>query len=175
MCDLLRRSPHNGKQSGPGSLTVCSSNTVTHISGIPCEFCEVSDSASTGANFLRAQHRFEEGQIESSPSEAIRDTETGQKLQGQKWVSAQELVQFNGKLSATAQAIHPAPLHYRSLQHLKHKALQHSQNYSELVRMSPAAREDLEWWLHKVSRWNGRSLQTTPPELEIETDASLTG
>ena len=41
--------------------------------------------------------------------------------------------------------------------------------------MSPAAKEDLEWWIHEVSRWNGRSLQATPPELEIEIDASLAG
>ena len=34
--------------------------------------------------------------------------------------------------------------------------------------MSPAAREGLEWWLHEVTRWNGRSLQATPPELEID-------
>ena len=71
--------------------------------------------------------------------------------------------------------IHPAPLHYRSLQHLKHQTLRGSQNYSSPIGMSPAAEEDLEWWIHKVSRWNGRSLQATPPELEIETDASLAG
>ena len=31
------------------------------------------------------------------------------------------------------------------------------------------------WWLHKVSMWNGKSLQASPPQLEIETNASLTG
>ena len=41
--------------------------------------------------------------------------------------------------------------------------------------MSTAAKEDIEWWIHEVSKWNGRSLQATLPELEIETDASLTG
>ena len=40
--------------------------------------------------------------------------------------------------------IHPDPLHYRSLQHLKHQALRGSQNYSSLIRMSQAAKEDLE-------------------------------
>ena len=94
------------------------------------------------------------------------------KLLRQTWVSAREIAQFVGKLSATVMAIHN---HYRSLQHLKHQALRGSQNYSGLISMSPAAKEDLEWWIHEVSRWNGRSLQATPPELEIETDASMTG
>ena len=125
--------------------------------------------------FLGLDIDSREVKLSLPPQKLSEIQKQAKKLQGQKWVSAQELAQFIGKLSATAQAIHPAPLQYRSLQHLKHKALQCSQNYSELVRMSPAAREDLKWWLHKVSRWNGRSLQTTPPELEIETDASLTG
>ena len=45
------------------------------------------------------------------------------KLLGQTFVSAREIAQFVGKLSATVLAIHPAPLHYRGLQHLKHQAL----------------------------------------------------
>ena len=42
------------------------------------------------------------------------------KLPRQTWVSAREIAQFVGKLSATVMAIQPAPLHYRSLQHLEH-------------------------------------------------------
>ena len=97
------------------------------------------------------------------------------KLISRQIVSARDLAQFVGKLSATALAIHPAPLHYRGLQRLKHQALRGSHNYSTQILLSPLAREDLEWWLHEASGWNGRSLQPTPPELELETDASQAG
>ena len=38
-------------------------------------------------------------------------------------ISVRELSQLIGKLTASIQAIFPAPLHYRHLQHLKHQAL----------------------------------------------------
>ena len=93
----------------------------------------------------------------------------------QSLVSARELAQFIGKLSVTVMAVHPAPIHYRSLQHLKHQALLGSKCYDCLIQISYEAREDLEWWLHNVSTWNGRSLQAVSPELEVETDVSQTG
>lgn len=67
-------------------------------------------------------------------SEAIR-------LMDQDLVSARELAQLIGKMSAAILTVYPAPLHYRSLQALKHKALAASG-----YEVSPDAREDLLWW-----------------------------
>ena len=95
-------------------------------------------------------------------------------LLSQKRVSAWSLVRFIDKLSAAIFAIHPAPLHYRSLQSLKHKALRQA-GYEGTMAISQAAREDLRWWSNNLSEWNGRQIQDQLPDMEIETDASLLG
>ena len=51
-------------------------------------------------------------------------------------------------------AIHPAPLHYRSLQNLKHIALR-KKEYDGQIGLSLSARKDLERWIHNLSEWNG--------------------
>jgi hypothetical protein len=38
----------------------------------------------------------------------------------QTWVSARQIAKFMGKLTVTVLAVHPAPLYYQGLQHLKH-------------------------------------------------------
>ena len=43
------------------------------------------------------------------------------------------------------------------------------------IGLSQAARKDLEWWIHNLSEWNGRAVQTPDPTLVIETDASKKG
>ena len=172
--EVCGRSPHYGWQQGPSSHAVCCSNTVARIPGLPGELLKISDTASTGISLLGPQDsRTEELSLPHQKSSEIR--KQARKLLRQTWVSAREIAEFVGKLLARALAIHPSPLHYQSLQHLKHQALRGSQNYSSLIHMSAAAKEDIEWWIHEVSKWNGRSLQATSPELEIETDASLTG
>ena len=62
-------------------------------------------------------------------SEAIR-------LMDQDLVSARELTQLIGKMSAAILAVYPAPLHYRSLQALKHKALA-ATGYDGTIRARP--------------------------------------
>ena len=112
----------------------------------------------------------------SLPSQKLAQIKShARDLLKQNLVSARELAQFIGKLSATVMAIRPAPLHYRSLQRLKHKALQGSKFYDRQIRISSEAREDLEWWLSNVNNWNGRALQAASPMLELGTDASQTG
>ena len=89
-------------------------------------------------------------------------------------VSARSLAQLIGKMSAALLAIQPAPLHYRSLQNLKHIALR-KKGYDGQICLSSAARKDLEWWIHNLSEWNGRAIQAPDPTLVIETDASKIG
>ena len=90
-------------------------------------------------------------------------------------VSVRELSQLIGKLTASIQAIFPAPLHYRSLQHLKHQALAQQKGFDATIALSSEAREELHWWSAHLDAWNGRALLRPAPDLVIETDASRKG
>ena len=55
-------------------------------------------------------------------------------------VSARSLAQLIGRITAAILAVHPAPLHYRGLQHLKHLALRRK-GYDGQVTLSLGARK----------------------------------
>ena len=95
-------------------------------------------------------------------------------LLDQEAVSARILARVVGRMTAAVMAVYPAPLHYRALQRLKHKAL-HAAGYDGTIRVSPEARQDLNWWVDNLSDWNGREVAQRSPEISIETDASLLG
>ena len=38
-----------------------------------------------------------------------------------------------------------------------------------------SAKEELLWWVNQLSTWNGRAILPQPPDLIVETDASLLG
>ena len=90
-------------------------------------------------------------------------------------VSVRELSQLIGKMTASIQAIFPAILHYRSLQHLKHQALAQQRGFDATIALSSEAREELHWWSAHLDAWNGRALLRPAPDLVIETDASRKG
>ena len=71
--------------------------------------------------------------------------EAGQLLEKEE-TSARRLAQLVGRMAAAILAMYPAPLHYRSLQTLKHRALTHN-GYDGIVK----------------------------PQYSIEMDASTTG
>lgn len=85
------------------------------------------------------------------------------------------LAQFIGKLSATCLAVQSARLHHRSLQDLKHWALKWGRSYDQQVQMSHEAGEDLQWWIHHLSVWNGQQMHNPSPVIKMETDTSLLG
>ena len=90
--------------------------------------------------------------------------------------SAHLLSQLIGKLNATTPALLMAPLFCRSLQICLKQALQaNSQDYRSSAPLSPQAMEDLQWWVHHLSTWNGRSLIIQPASMTITSDASLQG
>ena len=62
-------------------------------------------------------------QIKLPPNKLNQIKREARQLLAQARVSARALAKFIGKLSAAILAIHPAPLHYRSLQALKHRAM----------------------------------------------------
>ena len=86
-----------------------------------------------------------------------------------------ELSQLIGKLTASIQAIFPAPLHYRNLQQLKHQAVSRDRNFNSRIPLSVEAIGELRWWLAHLDAWNGRALLHPSPDLIMETDASRMG
>ena len=96
-------------------------------------------------------------------------------LLSQRDVLVRELSQFIGKLTASIQAVFPAPLHYRNLQQLKHQALSRDRSFDSRIPLSTEAIDELRWWLAHLDAWNGRALLHPSPGLIIETDASRMG
>ena len=66
-------------------------------------------------------------------------------------VSVRELSQLIGKLTASIQAIFPAPLHYRHLHDLKHKALARFGHFDATTALSTEAKDELQWWLAHIN------------------------
>lgn len=91
------------------------------------------------------------------------------------WITLRQLARLLGLLSASIQAIFPAPLHYRALQRLKGYHPRKGEKYSQRVMLNQDSREELDWWLMSLEAWNGRAIFGEMPEVEIESDASLYG
>ena len=91
-------------------------------------------------------------------------------------VSVRTVARLIGKMSAASHAVPPAPLFYRHLQMLVSSTVNSSsQGYGETVRLTQDCLEELEWWNHQLSQWNGKSVLTCGVDLIIEADASLLG
>ena len=81
-----------------------------------------------------------------------------------------------GKLNSVSQAIPRGPLFCRMLQRDVSTALETSnQLYEAPCPLSRAVIEEQTWWQEQLSRWNGKSLALRNLDLQIESDASLTG
>ena len=86
-----------------------------------------------------------------------------------------ELTKLLGKLTSTAIAILPAPLHYRQLQRSHIKQLLKSNSYSRTIVLSKEAKQELTWWMNNLHLCNGKSLLKISPDLTIALDASMKG
>ena len=78
-------------------------------------------------------------------------------------------------MSATMRAVLPAPLCYRNLQRIKNQELSRSHSVEAMVTLDDSAKEELLWWVHQLTTWNGRAILSQTPDLVVETDASLLG
>ena len=88
-------------------------------------------------------------------------------------VTARDLASVLGLLSSTVQAILPAPLHMRELQHLKEECLRSSQrNYQSVVSLRSGSRAELRWWCDRLESVNGKNITAQKPDCIIQTDAS---
>ena len=96
-------------------------------------------------------------------------------LASRQSVSVRDLAQLIGRLTATNQAVLPSPLHYRSLQLLKTKALHTGGSYDHHVQLDENSKQELIWWSSKLSVWNGKALVRPLPNIIVKSDASLIG
>jgi len=98
-----------------------------------------------------------------------------QTLLSQRKVTILQLSQLLGRMAAAAPAVLSAPLRYRQLQRLKIGSFRRFESFDTLVTLDQGAIQDLQWWRDHLATGNGREIIQPPPDLVIETDASLTG
>ena len=49
------------------------------------------------------------------------------------------------------------------------------QSYNAEVTLNRAAKQDVLWWINQVRQWNSKPITMKPPDLTIQSDASLLG
>ena len=108
---------------------------------------------SIGITGIPCGHSQERAQVTKGKDR--EDQEEATSLLDQETVSARILATVVGRMTVVVMAVYPAPLHYRAYR-LKHKAI-HAAGY-DTIRVSPKARQDLNWWVYNLSDWNGREV-----------------
>ena len=98
-----------------------------------------------------------------------------QSLLDQAKVSIWQRSQLLGRMAATSPAVLLAPLRYRQLQHFKIRSFRRFESFDVLVTLDQGAIQDLQWWKDHLASRNERDITQSPPDLVIETNASLTG
>lgn len=96
-------------------------------------------------------------------------------LLDQNQVSILQLTKLLGKLTSTAVAVLPAPLHYRHIQRDQIKNLLLKKSYQAYIVLSEKGKEEITWWMENLRLCNGKTLLTIPPNLTISSDASKIG
>ena len=80
-----------------------------------------------------------------------------------------------GRLSAASFAVWPTRLHMAGLLAVLRRGL-HGESAERVLQCSPAALDDLEFWMTHLRDWNGRSLFRDPtPDYILESDAAKVG
>ena len=98
-----------------------------------------------------------------------------QSLLDQTKVSIRQMSQLLGRMVAASPAVLSAPLRYHQLQHLKIRSFRRFESFDALVTLDQGAIQDLRWWKDHLATTNGKDITQPPPDLVIDTDASLTG
>ena len=90
-------------------------------------------------------------------------------------VTVRELSKLIGRLSTTAIAVLPAPLHYPHLQHQQIQKLICHNSFEEKLAILVEARKELLWRKENLNLCNGRYLISPLPQITISSDLSLQG
>lgn len=91
-------------------------------------------------------------------------------------VSIRDLASIQGHFAWAIPSIPFAQAHYRSLQRFYIEESKRAGGALQSRRtLSAAARADLRWWVENIEATKGRCFIPSDPDLEIATDASLSG
>lgn len=97
------------------------------------------------------------------------------KMLSQNQVVIRELAQLIGNLVAAEQAVELAPLHYKSLEIERNRALTKARgDYETRITLSNSARSDLQWWVDHIDNVS-KSIITKSPSIFLTSDASNLG
>ena len=94
---------------------------------------------------------------------------------GSNEITIIDLTKLIGKLGSTDQAILPAQLQFRYLQHFQIYALKLSKCYHAKVHIDKDPKSKLFWLIENLRLFNGKSLILPLTDLCILTDASTKG
>ncbi|KAK3241341.1 hypothetical protein CYMTET_48882 [Cymbomonas tetramitiformis] len=114
--------------------------------------------------FLVTERRVHK--IHTRAKEILCDT-----ARNQRWIPARRLPSFMGLYQSVYLAVPAARLFLREL----YFVLAEKRSWGTKVKISRAARGDLEWWskLPGMSRWNGRKIWRSPTRAKVHTDSSM--
>jgi len=121
------------------------------------ELSEVSPDTLTGGGIPRICHRFNlegdtttQDKVEPDKDRSFSGSDMRDNLSKILSPTHRQIVgSHSGSLSS--------PLHYRSLQALKHKVLANC-GYNRQIALSEEAKEDLRWWTNNLEQWNSRTM-----------------
>ena len=100
------------------------------------------------------------------------------RLLQQPTITNRRLAQINGLLAATTQAILPARLNHRNLEHQMIENLRATNhNWTATLTLDPESQTEIKWWIYNIDKYNGQPLvhQLATPQYTLMTDASNTG
>ncbi|XP_028407843.1 uncharacterized protein LOC114530423 [Dendronephthya gigantea] len=89
--------------------------------------------------------------------------------------SIRKVAQVIGLIISSFPGVMYGPLHFRLTEHEKTEALkQNAQNFDALMRLTPLAREELQWWVNSIDT-AANQIHRPEPQIIIRTDASKQG
>ena len=173
---LYRRHVDTGQLQGGGHTTPGSTCTPPGIPGLHHQSGEITPIPSPGNRISGTDCGLAGHPAQASGEKLRQIRKEATHLLTCQVVSAHQLSQFIGKLNATAQAIQVAPLFYRALQANLQEALAvGNQNYNQMLPLGTEAQEELRWWQHHLTQWNGKTTIRKSVQIVIQSDASLSG
>ncbi|XP_028412548.1 uncharacterized protein LOC114535439 [Dendronephthya gigantea] len=90
-------------------------------------------------------------------------------------LSIRKVAQVIGLIISSFPGVMYGPLHFRLTEHEKTEALkQNAQNFDALMRLTPLAREELQWWVNLIDT-AANQIHRPEPQIIIRTDASKQG
>lgn len=112
----------------------------------------------------------------SVPSEKVRKlkAELRRAMSATK-IKMRKLAALAGLLTATAAGFEPCYIHQRYIQANIILFQRRGLTWDQSIPILKRSRTEIQWWLEKLEKLNGRSLLETESQISVFTDASLSG